>query len=167
VTAETAVTPDEELDELAKTPIGSVVIEGHQCEIRRIRTREVFTVMKILTAANQTGQIIASALDQDNDEDQLGQELLAGLIVAIPYAEDDFLLLLGRLVEPPMDKEAAVEVSMALQNPELSVTMDVIKAIIENESGELVRLGKEARLWWETVGPKVKSQMAEGRETDE
>ncbi len=157
MTAETAVTPTEELDEIDKTPSGKVTIEGHECEIRRIRTREVFTVMKILTAANQTGQIISSALDGE-DEEELGQELMAGLIVAIPYAEDEFIGLLSRLVEHPADPEAAVIVLAELENPSLETTMLIVQAIVEQEAGELLRLGKQARSWWEIAGPKVRQQ---------
>lgn len=165
MTAETAVTPTEELDEIAKVPSGKVTIEGHECEIRRIRTREVFTVMKILTAANQTGQIISSAIDGD-EEEELGQELMAGLIVAIPYAEDDFLDLLDRLVEPPADAEAAVEVANELKNPSMETTLNIVQTIIEAEAGELVRLGKQARSWWEITGPKVREQISANSDPD-
>jgi hypothetical protein len=160
MTAETAVTPTEEMDEIVQTPSGKVTIGTSEYEVRRIRTREVFTIMRILTGSNMMGEVVEALGDSDEDPDNAAKRLVAGLMVAIPYAEDDFLKLIQRLVVVPA--EDLKDVAEQLANPTIELTMEILKVIVYQEAGELVRLGKDARIWWETMGPRIRERMSDG-----
>jgi hypothetical protein len=161
LTAQTAdVTPTdkvgqaEEIEEILPTP-GIVEIEGVRCQVGRLRTREVFSLMKILTGSGAAVSLL-SRVFSDSDPEQIGQNMMAAFLVALPHAEDQAIEFIARVVEAPKRQEA--KVAAVLANPPLDVTMGVIQTIIEQEAGELSRLGKAARSWWETTGPEIRQK---------
>lgn len=168
MTAVTAVTspepeddPVDEAAEILQTPVGSIEIAGVQCRINRMKTREVFSLLRILTLGGRSVEMIATAFEADKTEAQMAQQLAANLIVTLPNAEEDFVDLIRKMVGKPDGTDAVewVTVQRELANPDLDTSMAIIQAIVEQEAGELVRLGKAARSWWAVTGPALKAKV--------
>jgi hypothetical protein len=121
-----------ESDELTLTS-GSVV------RVHRIRTRETFALLKILTRG--VGPILGElSFDRDDPEAFAGQ-MISLVVLAIPDAEDETIEFLQRMVSPvnPADNDRVTE---ELSNPELEDTIAIIEKVIRNESSHMLALGK-------------------------
>lgn len=150
----TTISPD--IDTLAAEPTGPVTLEdGSQVEIERLRTRQLFKLLKILTRGAQP---ILADLDWSGQTDQqeFGQQLLAALLVSIPEAEDEALEFIRAMVRPvgfierPRSQEERNEnfrkqddLSWALNNPPLEDTVEIISRVVQKEAPEILALGKK------------------------
>lgn len=169
MTAMTAVTPDPEeepvgpdsnaeVDEILQRPTGVVVIDGVECDILRLKTRETFVLLRVLTLGGTSADMIASIFEKDKPLERMAQELMASLIVTLPNAETDVLHLIRHMTgrrEGTSDADW-YKVQQSLTNPEIETTMEVIQQVVWQEAGELARLGKAARSWWTVMGPELR-----------
>lgn len=157
--AETAVATPDDAEEIFQESSGEPIeIKGHPCRVTRLRTREFFSLMKIFTASGMAGALLESAFDGEDTEEEIAQRMLAALVVAIPNAEPQFIEFVNRIVELPegLEPEEIKAIRVELQNPETELTMTIIQRVIEQEAGELARLGKAARSWWSVRGPEIR-----------
>jgi hypothetical protein len=151
--------PDEsELDRLDPQPVLCKMSTGFQLEIVRMRTRQFFRLLRVLThgagpALMQTG------LDFKADSSEFATKLLVLTVMSIPDAESEAVQFLSSMCKPAgiVEKTAAqlskqeTEANQALwaqfaeemHNPELEDTIDLIEIIITQEAPELQALGKK------------------------
>lgn len=138
---------------------------GLEVAVNRIKTRETFKLLKILTrGASYALQTVEFG---ENSED-FAQSLIMALIFAIPEAEDETIEFVQTIVSPvglesgksKAVKEANDEVYNkfveALDNPELDDLVEILTKVIEVEAPHIQELGKKIALLLKNYRP-VKS----------
>jgi hypothetical protein len=151
--------PDEsELDRLDPQPVLCKMSTGFQLEIVRMRTRQFFRLLRVLT--HGAGPALTQAgLDFSADAAEFGSKLLVLVVMSIPDAESEAVQFLSSMCRPAgvVEKPASqltkqeTEANQALwaqfaeelHNPELTDTLDLIEIIIIQEAPELQALGKK------------------------
>lgn len=156
MTAQTAEvtekTEDKKPDlEVILPPEGELTIDGIDCYVKRLKTREFFQLMGIVTVG-LGGNLSALNFDAENQE-EYAAGLLGALLVALPQAVDPFLRLVRDIVKPQDDRKAD-ELRDALENPELDDLLGIADVVVFQEQGTL----------WELVG-KVKAYAARWKTT--
>jgi hypothetical protein len=149
---------DSELDRLDPEPTVLKFKTGFQVEVMRLRTRQFFRLLKILTHGAGPA-LLRLQLDPDNPE-AFGQQMLMLIIVAIPDAEQDAIQFLASMARPvglkgegkpdsqltKQEKEDNAKLwekfNEELNNPDPWDTLDLVQAIIEQESDDIQALGK-------------------------
>jgi hypothetical protein len=114
--------------------------------VKRIRTREVMLLARVLTAG-----LGASLTRIDIDEDGFDQQLMGLLLMAVPEAHEELIALIKAIVEPidpfGQDDKAREQAFRAeLDNPGIDVTLDVIGAVLAQERDTIPMLLGKARL---------------------
>lgn len=154
-TADTQLVEPTELEEIAQIVSSRIVVDGIECEVGRLKTREFFVLMRILTRG--LGGRLADLFDADaRPEDNAGR-FIGALLVSIPEAETDFILLVKRMVQA-VDPDQADALRVALDNPGLETLLAIAETVAMQEAGELTRLGKAATSWWETNKEQLRRQ---------
>jgi hypothetical protein len=152
MTAEPASQPTD--SEVILPDTQSVTIQGIEAEVRRLRTREFLALMKVLLRG-VGGDLID--IFGEEDQEKLQGRLVGAMLVAIPNATNEFVMFLQAVVVAK-DQKQRKQLMDYLENPELSDLLDVARVIIEQEVDEFARLGKEARVWWETMRMTLKNR---------
>lgn len=125
----------ETLDVEAVSPEeGKVEVDGVVCRVRRLQTREILQIVKILTRGLGPG-----IKDVTIDTDMLEQDVLALLILAVPNAIDEMFDLLTSVVEPVSNYDRAKFLA-AMKNPPPETMLDVFEVIALQEKDDLHRL---------------------------
>lgn len=166
MTAETAEVAVEEevkkpdLEVILGVP-GELTIAGIDCYVKRIKTREFFELMGVITTG-MGGNIAQLGFDTDNQQ-EFGAQLVAALFVSLPNAVDPFLRLVRNIVKPQDDQDAR-ELREILENPELEDMMAIADCVIAQEQDSLWELVGKARAYagrWKTT---VSQSKGRGRE---
>lgn len=113
-----------------------VVVDGVRCRVKRLRTREVLTIVRVLTRGIGPG---VQDLDFTGPRDQVAQELAGALIVAVPESPDEFLQFVSDVVEP-IDESNLKPFQEAIRNPELETLLEVAEAVAVQEADNLKSL---------------------------
>ncbi len=156
MTAETAFTEPTQIEEIMGSVDNRLLVDDIECEVGRLKTREFFALMRVLTRG-MGGQVV-SLFEAGLPTEELGARFVGALLMSLPQAENDFLLLMKQMVRP-VDPAMAEPLKAALDNPELEVLMQVAETIALQEAGELTRLGKAARSWWEVNKDQLTQQV--------
>lgn len=136
-----------DVEEILQTP-KALEVNGIKVEVRRLKTREFFSLMRILVQG--AGGNLVRVFAEEDPNVMAGQ--LAGMLIgAIPNAEFEFMRFLNMMVEP-VDEKDAEKLKSYLENPEIDDLLVIAQTIVESEAGEFAKLGKAARSWWETQG---------------
>jgi hypothetical protein len=152
--------PDDEheLDRLDPQPQVVKLTTGLQVDIVRMRTRQFFRLLRVLTHGAGPAMMRAG-LDFRAGAEQFTAQLLTLVAMSIPDAEQEAISFLQSMCKPhgAADKpdsqltkaeregnEALYErFNKDLFNPELDDTLDLIEAIVTIEAPELQALGKK------------------------
>lgn len=161
---------ESELDRLDPETTEVKLVSGFPVEVVRLRTRQLFRLMRILTkgAGPALGQLNFGA-----DQEQFAGQMLGIIIMAIPDAESETIGFLQSMAKPAglVDKPVA-QMSKAeakgneelftrfqeeMFNPELEDTIALLEVIVLNEAPDLQALGKKLQHLWtvarKAVGP--------------
>lgn len=145
----------EDTDRINPEPVDMKLSTGVLVSVNRLRTREFFKLMKIITTG--AGRMLMEfRLDGGLGEEEFIGRLMALVILAIPEAEDETIEFLQAMVKPiginegrnlsPSDKDKNSEIwaeySASMTNPDITDTVDIVEKIIRTEAGDLQRLGK-------------------------
>jgi hypothetical protein len=88
-------TENSELDALTAEPKALALASGLEIEIERLKTRQLFKFVKIVTSG--AGGLLGSLnLSSEGDSSEFAGQLLALTLVAIPEAEDEAIDFIGR-----------------------------------------------------------------------
>jgi hypothetical protein len=149
---------DSELDRIDPQPETCKFTTGFEVEVLRLRTRQFFRLLRILT--HGAGPALTRAnLNFAGDAAAFGQQLLTLTVMSIPDAEQEAVQFLASMCRPTgiVDKPDS-QLSKAeregnqvlwdqfndeLHNPDLEDTLDLIEVIIRREAPELQALGKK------------------------
>lgn len=129
-------------------PTGKVVIAGHECRVRRLKTLEVMALLRVVTAGMGDG-IGSIKLSEDNSE--IGPQFTALILMSIPAAPGEMIALIRRLLEPvdALSKEQRKALDDELSNPDLETLMAVMMTIAAQEQDDMVELLGKARTMWD------------------
>jgi hypothetical protein len=149
---------DSELDRIDPQPVECKLSTGFTVEVVRMRTRQFFRLLRVLT--HGAGPALAQAqLNFAGDPAEFGQKLLMLVVMSIPDAEQEAIAYLASMCRPAglvdrpdsqltkQEKEANdalwARFGDELHNPDPADTLDLIEAIIRQEAPELQALGKK------------------------
>jgi hypothetical protein len=127
--------PAADLTEILPDP-ARLTIAGIPARVKRLATRELMAAIRVLTTGMGAG---ITQLDLNGPRDEQLQVLLGLMITAIPDASDEFVDLLGMIVEP-VNKNDALVLRDIMGNPPLDVTMDVLAIVAMQERDDLTAL---------------------------
>lgn len=149
---------DSELDRIDPQPAEVKLSTGFTVEVVRMRTRQFFRLLRVLTHGAGP-QLAQAGLDFSADPGEFAQKLLTLVVMSIPDAEQEAIAFLSSMCRPAgaTDKPASqmskqeTEDNQALwglfgtelHNPDLGDTLDLIEVIIRQEAPELQALGKK------------------------
>lgn len=149
---------DSELDRLDPFPTRVILSTGFELELQRLRTRQFFRLLRVLT--HGAGPLLMqNSLDFRSDPEAFAQRLVGLLIVSIPDAEQEFIQFLASMAQPagitetPVGRELTKQekednkalwdrYNTELGNPDPMDTVEIIEAIIRREAPEMQALGK-------------------------
>lgn len=149
---------ESELDRLDPEPVICKLSTGFQVEVVRLKTRQFFRLLKILTHGAGPAMVRAG-LDFKTGGEQFTQQLVLLVIMSIPDAEQDAISFLQSMCKPVgiVDKPDSAltkqqkadntrlweEFTQELFNPDPADTLDLIEAVVQREAPELQALGKK------------------------
>lgn len=117
-----------------------------ECRVKRLKTREILILLRVLTTAFGTGAVSQLKLNQESPE-AMAADAAALMMVALPEAGTEFVHFVSHVVEP-IDEDKAEAVYTELVNPEADVILDAFEVIAVQEKDNLFELmGKVKSLW--------------------
>lgn len=151
---------DSELDRIDPQPREVKLSTGFSVELARLRTRQFFRLLRILT--HGAGPAITQAqLNFEGDPGEFASRLLTLVVMSIPDAEEETIRFLASMTRPAgvvdrpdsqlskqereSNKALWDQFGEEMHNPELTDLLDLTEAIIAQESPELQALGKKLR----------------------
>jgi len=160
---------ESEVDRLDPVPVVIKLESGFPIEVVRLRTRQLFRLMRIITRGANPAAL--GALDfKSDDPGKFAGQLLSIVLMAIPDAENEAIGFLQSMTKPsglverrtPALSKQENEANTALMdryteemfNPELEDTILLFETIITNEAPDIQALGKKLQHLW-TVARKA------------
>ncbi len=177
---------DSELARLDPEPVVCTLKTGLVLEVVRLRTRQFFRLLKILTHGAGPA-VMQAGLDFSAQADEFTKRLLTLVVMSIPDAEQETIAFLQSMCQPKGLTEVALGRSKAklskqqdeadqalwekfntqMHNPELADTVDLITLIVKQEAPELQALGKKLMVLLQTPGLTAKDESPEDIPTPE
>ncbi len=145
----------EDLDRIAAVSTEIKLSNGAAVSISRLRTREFFKLLKILTTG--AGHMLSEfQLSGDLDQEEFTGKLIALVLLSVPEAEDEAIDFLKAMTTPVGLIEGRTlssgdkahndglweQYRKVMGNPEMEDTIDIIEHVINTEAADIRRLGK-------------------------
>lgn len=164
---------ESEIDRLDPVPVTVKLTSGFEVEVVRLRTRQLFRLMRILTRGASPAALSQLNFSDSSDEGKkaFSAQLFSVLIMAIPDAEQEAIAFLQSMMKPAGLKERpAAQLSKAEAkanedmfarfstetfNPDLEDTLNLMEAIITQEAPEIQALGKKLQHLWSVARKAV------------
>ena len=150
--------PESELDRLDPQPVLCEFTTGFTVEVVRMRTRQFFRLLRILTHGAGPAMMQAG-LDFNAGGQQFVTQLLTLVVMSIPDAESEAIAFMSSMCKPAgivdkpesqltkqesaSNKALFEQFGQEMHNPDLEDTIDLIELIIRQEAPELQALGKK------------------------
>src|SRR6516164_2046821 len=135
---------ESELDRLDPEPVIVKMSTGFAVEVVRLRTRQFFRLLRVLTNGAGPAMMQAGLNFRDNPDD-FTQKFLMLVLMSIPDAEQQAIMFLQSMLKPAglADKpDSQLTKQQKEDNPELTDTIDLIEVMVRQEAPELQALGK-------------------------
>jgi hypothetical protein len=151
----TTTKTDNEITALEGEGENLTLSSGLEIEVERLKTRQLFKLVKILTSGG--GQLLGNLnLSADSNADEFASQLVALAVVAIPEAEDEAIDFIRAMVRPAglvrsnkltkkqaeANEQRAYDLYVELENPELDDLITIFEKVIANEAEHIQSLGK-------------------------
>jgi hypothetical protein len=149
---------ESELDRLDPEPVICTLSTGLPLEIVRLRTRQFFRLLRVLTHGAGPA-LMKAGLDFKDNSGEFASKLLMLVIMSIPDAEQEAVAFLQSMCKPAGlterpesqltkqqiagNKALWEQFNTDLFNPPLDDTLDLIEVIVRQEAPELQALGKK------------------------
>jgi hypothetical protein len=151
--------PDSDLERIDAVPSLVKLLSGHEYQLLRIKTRQFFRLLRILT--HGAGERMVRTLDFKASGDVFTQQLLMLLLLSVPDAEDETIFFLQSMLRPvglasdakpgqklskdeeEKDKQLWNDLSSDTFNPEMDDLVTIMEAIVRQEAPEVQALGKK------------------------
>lgn len=130
---------------IVKTEDGPV-----ECRVKRLKTREILILLRVLTTAFGTGAVGQLKLNQESPE-AMAADAAALMMVALPEAGTEFIHFVSHVVVP-IDDDHAEALQKELVNPEADVILDAFEAIAVQEKDNLFELMGKVKSLWARIG---------------
>lgn len=140
-----------DVDVLYPAPGETLEIGGIDCRIRRIKTRELLHLMRILTVG--LGPALTTVRLDFSSSETVQQDMMGLLILALPNATDETFVFLAGMVEAVNGSEQGSIGAYMHDNPEPDELIDIFEVLLRQEAPELVGLAGKAQAMWSRVGP--------------
>ncbi len=160
-----------DVDTILAEPEDLTLSNGFGIRVKRIKTRETFKLLKIITSG-MSGSIGSLLFNEDDSEEAFTGALLGAVIVSVPEAEDEAIEFIQAIVEPrnlienprtkperESNEEQYEKLSRALENPELEDLVTIIEQVVHNEAPQIRALGNRLALLL-----KVQTSSAEAKQ---
>lgn len=161
-------TVNKDIDNLSPESSDIITLEsGFTVRVERLKTRQLMSLMKILTRGlgGAVATIFTAQQDEDGSEEYAAQ-LLGAMLMSIPEAEDETIEFVKRMVSPGAlnpdartkpelgaNEELWVKLDAHLDNPEIIDLITICTRIVEVEAPHIQALGKNLAVLF-----KVKNQ---------
>jgi hypothetical protein len=147
---------DSELSRLDPETCPVTLSGGLEVEVVRMRTRQFFRLLKILTHGAGP-QVMQAGLDFGDSPEDFTRKLLVLVVMSIPDAETEAIAFLQSMCQPSglsgkakpnkqqgeKDQDLWGKFNQAMFNPELEDLVDLMETIVRQEAPELQALGKK------------------------
>lgn len=150
-------TANTDIETIVSEPIeGLTLVSGTPIKVNRLRTREMMALLRILTrgAADVLGNLV---IDENTTQADFAGTFVAGIVLAIPEAEEETINFLNVMVTHADLKEGVrltkqeiaanirleEQLREELRNPELEDTVTIISEVIKTEAPHMIALGKQ------------------------
>lgn len=120
---------------------GEFLIEGIPAVVKRIKAREFFKLLGVITIGMGSGM---GQISLSGEKDEAIGQFLGLMIAAIPEAGDEFADFLSMVVEAKDPRDNAV-VAEKMRNPELDTMLDALTLLAEQEAPGFSQLVGKAR----------------------
>jgi hypothetical protein len=150
--AEPVAEPDDEptVDVEAILPEPSMVtVVGAECRVRRMLTREVLNLLRVLTSG-LGGGLMTVRLDL-SDAAAAGRDLAALMLLAAPSAQSELLVFIAGMIEPVNAEDRARVMTYLHENPDPLVLMDIFEAVATAEADSLVEIAGKLQAMWSRI----------------
>lgn len=152
---------ESEVDRLDPVPVVIKLTSGFPVEVVRLRTRQLFRLMRIITRGATPQALSQLNFDMDDDEGRkkFAAQLLGIVIQAIPEAEQETIFFLQAMTRPQgiIDKPGVAltkheteqndalydRFSRDMFNPDLEDFISLLEVIITAEAPDIQALGKK------------------------
>lgn len=143
---------------------GRVQVGDIECRAKRLKTREMLSLLKVLTRGLGGG---LAEVRIDFESEDAGSQLAGLIVLALPEAMDEFTSFLTTVLEP-VDTTRTSDLKVALVNPEFDVLLDAFEVIAVQEADDLSALLGKARRMWTSVSKVYgsKGKATEARTTE-
>lgn len=131
-----------DLDVIDPDPTDTIDVEGIQSRVRRLRSREFFALMRVLTAG--LGQNLSNIKIDTENPDQMTGDIVALFILAVPEATNEFADFCAIVVEA-VDPKEQQDLYKRMENPDPGVLIDVLERIATQEKDDLFTLWGKAQ----------------------
>lgn len=124
-------------------------VNGVECRVKRLKTLEFLSLMRVLTAGLGPG--LGQVRIDFSSPDDVARDMTALLLLALPNASQEFTVFLASIVEP-IDGSKAGEVAKYLHgNPDLEPLIDVFERMAVQEKDDLAGLAGKVRAMWKRI----------------
>jgi hypothetical protein len=150
--------PESELDRIDPEPVLCEFSTGFTVEVVRMRTRQFFRLLRVLTHGAGPAMMQAG-LNFEAAGPEFVTQLLTLVVMSIPDAESEAIAFMSSMCKPAgvverpggkltkQEEEANKALweryGTELHNPDLTDTIDLIELIVRQEAPELQALGKK------------------------
>ncbi len=148
-----------ELDALDPIPAEVTLESGLTIELERLKSRQFFKLLRIVTSSGAIPQLANSgifSMNPDVDASEFTAQFVTVVLMCVPEAEDQTIefirsmahptgLRLGRRLNKQDDEHNMAlwaEFEAELDNPELGDLITIIEAIVKREAADIQALGK-------------------------
>ncbi len=147
-----------ELDALDPISDEITLESGLTIELERLRARQFFKLLRIVTGSGALGQFANAGLFQleGKTESEFTMQFVTVVLMSIPDAEEETIQFIRSMAKPAglregrklnkQDDTHNTELWLAfdeqLDNPELEDLVTIIEAIVRREAGDIQALGK-------------------------
>lgn len=140
-TTETTNAPVPDIDVILLPTPETLEIDGIPAKVNRLKSREFLTLIRVMTKGLGPG---IRDVRFTGSEEEMGVQMTALLILAIPSAIDEFGQFLLSVVDAkdPSDRGRLHD---AMVNPDIEVLLNVITILVEQEKDDFASLVGKAR----------------------
>lgn len=144
-----------EVDTLVSEPKRLTLTNGAVVEVSRIKIRQLFKLLKVLSSGDTLGVI---SLYGDVSNEEFSKTLVFAMLTAIPEAEEESIDFIRSLVAPVVphpegsrltsaqiadNAEAMAKFSQAMENPDLDDFVDILIPVVQTEAPHIKALAKK------------------------
>lgn len=159
-TATVTVDPAEDVEIIEAPPSGQFDLNGIPARVRRMKTREFLSLMRVLSAG--LGPALGTIRMDFSSPETVARDMAALMVLALPNATEELALFLATIVEPVREADRKGLVAYLHDNPELEDLLEVFERVAVQEKDDLASLAGKAQAMWSRIAPMYQMQNKTG-----